>query len=476
MGAAASQEASTETAAPESSAEPTAEEEEAYARVFRGDVDAKSTFKQAFADNVQLLEGVENLVRELEGQRGDKKEVSAERQKLEEAAKIQEEKERRAQKITTKAATAQADDWLEQQMRQGRAAEAAARAAKEKTASELRSRQDAAAQREQAIAEARAREELFEKAAAMAKPGSAIEAQQLLANAVLGEFAQGLRATEQPGVSLEDDLPPIPAAKVDVPTPEFYVLLGVTADATFEEIKAGYRKQALIWHPDKNRHRPDVATQRFQKINEAFDTLFDPKRRESYDSGQLKGPSKAKKLTGAGWASVPDEDDLALTADGLRFKKQSWRTYVLMYGRIDDDPDQFVDDDRDPRAPQMKINIFWRFMGEQAHLAQEEASSQAWLKDFIVKVWKDTPSRWPKALELSQMNEVSQQEWKERRMVYNRRKQKLQIAIDMHERYLAIPNREELERQRLQKKMDDAAISSVPKWNMGGGSWKLDKM
>lgn len=137
-----------------------------------------------------------------------------------------------------------------------------------------------------------------------------------------------------------------------------------------------------------------------------------------------------------------------------------------MYGRIDDDPKDFVDDDNDPRAPQRKINLFWRFFGELAYDAREQAESDIWKKDFMVRMWKDTPERWPKALELQQMTAVSQEEWKERRMVYNRRRQKLQIAIEMHEKYLAIPDREELEKARLQKKMNEAAISNTPKWNM----------
>ena len=47
------------------------------------------------------------------------------------------------------------------------------------------------------------------------------------------------------------------------------------------------------------------------------------------------------------------------------------------------------------------------------------------------------------------MNEVAQMEWKERRMVYNRRKQKLFTAIDLHQVYLDIPGREQKEKARI---------------------------
>merc|ERR1712100_11862 len=131
-------------------------------------------------------------------------------------------------------------------------------------------------------------------------------------------------------------------------------------------------------------------------------------------------------------------------------KRQSWRTYVFNYGRIDDDPAQLIQDDSDPRAPQVKLKLFWRTLGEYAYL-DRQAGSGRWLQKFVEKVWKDTPSKWPKGEELQKMNEASQQEWKERRMVYNRRKQKLSVWVEMHEDYLNIPNREQLEIDRMKK-------------------------
>ena len=74
-----------------------------------------------------------------------------------------------------------------------------------------------------------------------------------------------------------------------------------------------------------------------------------------------------------------------------------------------------------------------------------------WVFEFIQLLWKDTPSRWPKTEEMKKMNEASLLEWKERRMVYNRRKQKVLLAMDLHQEYLEIPNRLEKERARIQK-------------------------
>lgn len=232
--------------------------------------------------------------------------------------------------------------------------------------------------------------------------------------------------------------------------PEYYYLLGVDVDATFEDIKKAYRKSALEWHPDKNRHRLEESTERFKRINEAFDTLFDPEKRANYDAGKTATQGKVKKLQGHGWAQLADEDDAVLTVYGWKLKRSSWRGYVFNYGRIDDDPSQLIQDDTDPRAPQEKIKVFWRSMGEFAYIEREEGNRK-WLSDYVAQVWKDTPTKWPKAPELQVMNEASQQEWKERRMVYNRRKQKLSLWVDMHEAYLNIPNREQLEIDRMKK-------------------------
>ncbi|GAB4147278.1 MAG: molecular chaperone DnaJ [Patescibacteria group bacterium] len=62
----------------------------------------------------------------------------------------------------------------------------------------------------------------------------------------------------------------------------FYELLGVSKTATQEEIKKAYRKLAHQYHPDKN-HGDKEAEEKFKKINNAYETLSDPKKRATYD-------------------------------------------------------------------------------------------------------------------------------------------------------------------------------------------------
>ncbi len=69
---------------------------------------------------------------------------------------------------------------------------------------------------------------------------------------------------------------------------DYYKILGVEKDATEDEIKKAFRKQALKWHPDKNRgdaEQEKLADKMFKDIGEAYETLSDKKLKARYDSG-----------------------------------------------------------------------------------------------------------------------------------------------------------------------------------------------
>jgi molecular chaperone DnaJ len=65
---------------------------------------------------------------------------------------------------------------------------------------------------------------------------------------------------------------------------DYYEVLGVSRDATSEEINRAFRKLALQYHPDRN-PGDEEAAERFKEVNEANEVLSDPNKRRLYDRG-----------------------------------------------------------------------------------------------------------------------------------------------------------------------------------------------
>lgn len=62
----------------------------------------------------------------------------------------------------------------------------------------------------------------------------------------------------------------------------YYDILEVQQTSSVDEIKKSYRRLSLLYHPDRNKGNSD-ATLKFQKINEAYETLSDPEKKREYD-------------------------------------------------------------------------------------------------------------------------------------------------------------------------------------------------
>ena len=86
---------------------------------------------------------------------------------------------------------------------------------------------------------------------------------------------------------------------------DYYQVLGVSRDASAEELQQAYRKLARRNHPDVN--KDPAAEDRFKEINEAYHVLADPKLRERYDR---YGPQ---------FRSVPEDVDERYAGAGAGF-------------------------------------------------------------------------------------------------------------------------------------------------------------
>ncbi len=63
---------------------------------------------------------------------------------------------------------------------------------------------------------------------------------------------------------------------------DYYELLMVSRDASDQEIKTAYRKQAMQYHPDRNPNNPE-AEEKFKACSEAYSVLSDADKRAAYD-------------------------------------------------------------------------------------------------------------------------------------------------------------------------------------------------
>ncbi|KAM7486096.1 hypothetical protein LguiA_002105 [Lonicera macranthoides] len=74
------------------------------------------------------------------------------------------------------------------------------------------------------------------------------------------------------------------------PEMSFYDLLGIPETGTALEIKQAYKQLARKYHPDVSPpDRVGEYTERFIRVQEAYETLLDPRRRALYDSDMAKG-------------------------------------------------------------------------------------------------------------------------------------------------------------------------------------------
>lgn len=85
----------------------------------------------------------------------------------------------------------------------------------------------------------------------------------------------------------------------------YYDVLGLSKDASEDEIKEAYRDLAMEYHPDRNPDKEN-AEEKFKEISEAYDVLSDPEKRKIYDRYGKEGLKRRAGYSSGGDRSAED--------------------------------------------------------------------------------------------------------------------------------------------------------------------------
>ncbi|MCL2140400.1 MAG: DnaJ domain-containing protein [Dehalococcoidia bacterium] len=113
----------------------------------------------------------------------------------------------------------------------------------------------------------------------------------------------------------------------------YYKVLTVRKDATTQQIRAAFRKKAMLYHPDHNPGKEQWANKKLTHIIEAYEVLGDADRRRTYDRHLMRLEAQA-----LGRAGGKDSDStLKFMVNVMRHRAvPSWaRTAAFLYVFVD---------------------------------------------------------------------------------------------------------------------------------------------
>ncbi|CAO2834438.1 unnamed protein product [Amaranthus hypochondriacus] len=133
----------------------------------------------------------------------------------------------------------------------------------------------------------------------------------------------------------------------------YYDVLGVSKDASRDEIRKAFHGLAKKYHPDTNKNNPS-AKRKFQEIRDAYETLRDSKKRAQYDMSLKVGSDFARDDSG-GWSSENVEYDFA---DAEKFRT-AYRTHFSdSFHKIFS---EIFEDEVESFAPDIQVELLLSF-------------------------------------------------------------------------------------------------------------------
>src|SRR6266545_630273 len=93
---------------------------------------------------------------------------------------------------------------------------------------------------------------------------------------------------------------------MSAPKHDYYESLKVDRKASAEELRKAYRRLARKYHPDLN-PGDKAAEEHFKRVQEAYDVLSDPKKRQMYDQYGFYSPNG---FPGAGPGAQPGDPEM----------------------------------------------------------------------------------------------------------------------------------------------------------------------
>ena len=161
----------------------------------------------------------------------------------------------------------------------------------------------------------------------------------------------------------------------------YYEILGVSRDASIEEITIAKNALAKVYHPDANAHKDIDTTAFMQEILEAYQTLSDPEKRKGYDA-QFFGNSEPVERVFKTFKLEPEEK----TAESVSFVTY-WNAYSSLNEILEKSLQLMNREEKKKSMPK-------RLLGKLGRAEHENTYRNREIAEIPMEFWNDEAMNW----------------------------------------------------------------------------------